>query len=177
MSEEALFVDNSPPEEILEWFFTNNDLPSEENDGENTLLKSHLNFTCNETDMDITPQGLQRLQEFRQHISDDELKNLSVRDLNQRLKCLPKAEAKTLKRRRRNLKNRAYATSCRQRRIALKERLEAENQHLKEQLREAKEHLRRAVQDRDSYKKRFDQLRILAYATLNKSSFVMPHKQ
>lgn len=176
MSEEALFVDNSPLEEILEWFFTNNDLPSEKNDGENPLLKSQLNFTCNESDMDITPQGLQRLQEFRQHISDDELTNLSVRDLNQRLECLPKAEAKTLKRRRRSLKNRAYATSCRQRRIALNERLEAENQHLKEQLREAKEHLRRAVQDRDSYKKRFDQLR-KAYAKLNKSSFVMPHKQ
>lgn len=176
MSEEELFVDNSPLEEILGWFFTNNDLPSEKNDGENMLLKSQLNFTCNEPDMDITPQGSQRLQEFRQHISDDELTNLSVRDLNQRLKCLPKAEAKTLKRRRRCLKNRVYATSCRQRRIALKGRLEAENLHLKEQLRKAKEHLRRAVQDRDSYKKRFDQL-CKAYATLNKPSFVMPHKQ
>ena len=184
--DEALFVDISPLEEILETFFADNDppsnwmpnqsfteLPSEDDDGGNTLLQSQPSVSCNaESAMDSTPQSLQRLQEFSQQISDDELTKLSVRDLNQRLKCLPKVEAKTLRRRRRSLKNRTYATSCRQRRTALKERLQTENQRLKEQLREAKERLCSAVKDRDSYKKRFDRLH-KAYAT----SFVMGHKQ
>lgn len=190
MSDEALFVDISPLEDILEKFFTDNDtpsnwipnqslieLPSEKDDGENTLLQSQVSFSCNaESAMDSTPQSLQSLQEFNQHISDDELTKLSVRDLNQRLKCLPKAEAKVIRRRRRCLKNRAYATSCRQRRTALKEGLETENQRLKEQLRETRERLCSAVKDRDSYKKRFDRLH-KAYATLNEPSFVMGHKQ
>lgn len=189
MSDESLFVDISPLEEILEKFFTDNDpppnwipnqslieLPSEKDDGENTLLQSQLSFGCNESAGDSTPQSLQHLQEFSQHISDDQLTTLTVRDLNQRLKCLPKAEAQTLRRRRRSLKNREYATSCRQRRTALKERLETENQWLKEQLREARASLCSAVKDRDSYKKKFDRLH-KAYATLNEPSFVMRHKQ
>ena len=189
MSDEALFVDISPLKESLEKFFTDNDppsnwipnqnlieLPSEKGDGENTLLQSQLRFGCNETAMDSTPQSLQPLQEFSQPISDDELTKLTVRDLNQRLRCLPKAEAQTLKRRRRSLKNREYATSCRQRRTALKERLETENQWLKEQLREARASLCSAVKDRDSYKKKFDRLH-KAYATLNEPSFVLRHKQ
>ena len=190
MSDEALFVDISPLEEILEKFFTDNDppsnwipnqslieLPSEKDDEECTpLLQSQLSFGCNESNMDSTPQSLQHLQEFSQHISDDELTRLTVRELNQRLRCLPKAEAQKLRRRRRSLKNREYATSCRQWRSALKERLETENQWLKEQLREAKERLCSAVKDRDSYKKRFDRLH-KAYATWNEHSFVMRHKQ
>ena len=190
MSDEALFVDIPPLEEILEKVFTDNDspsnwipneslieLPSEIKVGENTLMQSQLSFGCYaESVMDSTPQSLQRLQEFHQHISDDELTTLSVRDLNQRLKCLPKTEAKTLRRRRRSLKNRAYATSCRQRRTALKARLETENQRLQEQLREAKERLFNAVKDRDSYKKKFDLLH-KAFATLNELSVVMGHKQ
>lgn len=189
MSDEALFADTSPLEEILEKFFTDNDpasnwipnqslieLPSEKEDEENTLLQSQPSFGCNESAMDSTPQSLQPLQEFSQHISDDELTKLTVRDLNQRLRCLPKAEAQTLRRRRRSLKNREYATSCRQRRTVLKERLETENQWLKEQLQEAKERLCSAVKDRDSYKKRFDRLH-KAYATWNEPSFVSRHKQ
>lgn len=191
MDDEALFADISPMEEILERFFTDNDRPSnwiqnhslvellsEKDDGENTLLQSQLSFRCNESAMGGMPQSPQSLQEFSQQISDDELTKLSVRDFNQRLKCLPKAEAQTLRRRRRSLKNRAYATSCRQRRTALKESLQTENQRLIEQLREAKEHLCRAVKDRDSYKKKFDQLH-KACAALNKTSFVinMEHKQ
>ena len=184
MADEALFVDISPMEDMLENFFIDNDSPSNwipnhdlvelQTDGQNTSLQSKLSFGCNESALDSTPQSLQRLKEFSQHISDDELTKLSVRDLNQRLKCLPKADAKTLKRRRRSLKNRAYATSCRQRRTVLKESLETENKRLKEQLREAKEHLRSAVKDRDFYKNRFDQLH-KAYATLNKPSFVVGH--
>lgn len=189
MSDDELFVDISPLEEILEKFFTDNDppsnwipnqsfieLPREKDDGKNTLLQSQLNFGCNESAMDSTPESLQSLQEFSQHISDDELTKLTVRDLNQRLRCLPKAEAQTLRRRRRSLKNREYATSCRQRRSALKERLETENQWLKEQLQQAKARLCSAVKDRDSYKKRFDRL-YKAYATWNEPSFVMRHKQ
>ena len=189
MDDEALFADITPVEELLETFFTDNDRPSnwiqnhslvellnEKDDGENTLSQSQLSSGCNESAIGSTPQSPQSLQEFNQQISDAVLTKLSVRDLNQRLKCLPKAEAQTLRRRRRSLKNRAYATSCRQRRTALKDSLQTENQRLIEQLQEAKEHLCKAVKDRDSYKKKFDQLH-KAYVAFNKSSFVMEHKQ
>ncbi|XP_078368238.1 uncharacterized protein LOC144652073 [Oculina patagonica] len=190
MVSEVLFADVSPMDEILERDFTDNDctsswiqsnclqeLFSEKDDMENTLLQSPLShFDGAESATSSEPQSLQSLQDFSQEITDDELTNLSIRDLNQRLKSLPKEEAQKIRRRRRSLKNRGYATSCRQRRTALKESLQTENQRLKDQIREAKDHLCKAVRDRDSYKTKFDQLNKV-YATLNTPSFVMKHKQ
>lgn len=104
------------------------------------------------------PQSPQLLSDSNEHISDDDLIKLPIRELNKRIRHLSKEEVKKIRKRRRSLKNRGYATSCRQRRVALKDSLETQNQRLKAQLREAKEKLNIAIKDRDIYKAKCGQL-------------------
>ena len=50
-------------------------------------------------------------------IGDDELMTLDIKDLNRRVKYLPKAIVREIKHRRRTLKNRGYARWCRVKKI------------------------------------------------------------
>ncbi|XP_064479995.1 transcription factor MafG-like [Ornithodoros turicata] len=61
-------------------------------------------------------------------ITDEELVHMSVRELNRQLKAsgLTKVEMVKMKQRRRTLKNRGYAASCRNKRMEQKDDLEGE---------------------------------------------------
>lgn len=61
-------------------------------------------------------------------MTDEELVHLSVRDLNRQLKAsgLTRSEIVKMKQRRRTLKNRGYAASCRNKRLEQKDDLEGE---------------------------------------------------
>jgi transcription factor MAFF/G/K len=90
-------------------------------------------------------------------ISDDDLVTLSVRDLNRHLKNsgLTKQEIVRMKQRRRTLKNRGYAASCRNKRLEVKGGLEGERQRVVsdiKRLKESNEMVRQEVEDiREKY--------------------------
>jgi hypothetical protein len=86
------------------------------------------------------------------NLSDDQLIALPVRELNKKLHGLPRELVQKLKQKRRTLKNRGYAQNCRTKRLHQRNQLEEKNRILQKEL-------HRVVQERDSYKSKFEILR------------------
>ncbi|XP_050527289.1 transcription factor MafB [Daktulosphaira vitifoliae] len=87
-------------------------------------------------------------------INDTMLLQLPVRDLNKKLQGVDKELVNKLKQKRRTLKNRGYAQSCRTKRMNQRIELENANHALVNELQKIKMELARVTQERDMYKQR-----------------------
>ena len=91
-------------------------------------------------------------------ITDEELVWISVRDLNRRLKGLPKDLVTKLKQKRRTLKNRGYAASCREKRLSQKDELEIDKELLEEEVKKLRQENQRMKSELVELKDKYDAL-------------------
>ncbi|XP_061432158.1 transcription factor MafA-like [Lethenteron reissneri] len=93
-----------------------------------------------------------------ERFTDEQLVSMSVRELNRQLRGLAKDDAARLKQRRRTLKNRGYAQSCRHKRVQQRHLLESEKSLLQRQVDELERELARLCRERDAYKDKCERL-------------------
>lgn len=86
------------------------------------------------------------------NLTDQELITMSVRDLNKYLARFSKDEVAIIKQRRRTLKNRGYAQSCRTKRSSMKDDLQTRKKDLALEVQQLKARVDKITKDRDMYK-------------------------
>ncbi|KAJ8936567.1 hypothetical protein NQ314_012263 [Rhamnusium bicolor] len=107
-------------------------------------------------------------------ISDDELVTISVRDLNRQLKLrgLSRDEIVRMKQRRRTLKNRGYAASCRIKRIEQKDELETEKTQEWRDMEGMQEELNQMREEMSGIRSRYESLKQFAIT----NNIPIPHE-
>lgn len=97
-------------------------------------------------------------------ISDEHLVSLSVRELNRQLKScgLSKSQVLKMKQRRRTLKNRGYAASCRNKRLEVKGGLEGERLGVVDEIQQIKNQNHMVKTEITEIRDRFDSLKEFA---------------
>lgn len=130
---------------------------------EDTFDKEDLNESINENDdTDLIDCN----------IDDERLLSLSVRELNRQLKKsgLTKAQATKMKQRRRTLKNRGYAASCRNKRLEVKDCLEEERVDVVGNIKKLKSNNSVIKKELMDLKDKYEELKEFAY----KNNIVLP---
>ena len=92
-------------------------------------------------------------------LTDDYLEKATIRDLNKKLRRLPKESRQNFRKRRRILKNRKYSLKCRKKGVEREHKIAEENKALEFELLQAKEELRKVIEERDEYHQRYSQLK------------------
>lgn len=94
-------------------------------------------------------------------LSDDELVSLTVRELNRQLKMsgLTRSEIQRMKQRRRTLKNRGYAASCRYKRLEQKDELEHEKMNIVRDIHKLQDENRKIRDDITSVEEKYESLK------------------
>lgn len=110
-------------------------------------------------------------------ISDDNLVNLPVRELNRLVRGMTKEEVKRLKQRRRTLKNRGYASNCREKRLTQKEELEMEKNILVKEIGKLKQRNRGVKDKLTTMKAKYDGLKLMSAGSLKPVILVRPDPQ
>lgn len=97
-------------------------------------------------------------------ISDEELVSISVRDLNRQLKLrgLAREDIVRMKQRRRTLKNRGYAASCRTKRIEQKGDLESEKSVVRMDIENVRDENKRLREEIEALRRKYNALKRFA---------------
>lgn len=91
-------------------------------------------------------------------LGDKKLEKMTIKELNEFTREIPKQKAKELKKRRRILKNRRYALKCRLKSKQKSVNMADENVSLEKELSATKSELKTIINERDYYKSKYCQL-------------------